>query len=71
MVASRTFVQKVPGSRQLGAKAEQEVEEAQEAQVTQEAQEAQEAQEEEEEEEEDEGRRKRNIIVVPKSKQKH
>ena len=67
MVASRTFVQKVPGSRQLGAKAEQEVEEAQ---VTQEAQEAQEAQEEEEEEEE-EGRRKRNIIVVPKSKQKH
>ena len=70
MVASRTFVQKVPGSRQLGAKAEQEVEEAQEAQVTQEAQEAQEAQEEEEEEE-DEGRRKRNIIVVPKSKQKH
>ena len=68
MVASRTFVQKVPGSRQLGAKAEQEVEEAQEAQVTQEAQEAQ---EEEEEEEEDEGRRKRNIIVVPKSKQKH
>ena len=68
MVASRTFVQKVPGSRQLGAKAEQEVEEAQEAQVTQEAQEAQEAQEEEEE---DEGRRKRNIIVVPKSKQKH
>ena len=67
MVASRTFVQKVPGSRQLGAKAEQEVEEAQEAQVTQEAQEAQ----EEEEEEEDEGRRMRNIIVVPKSKQKH
>ena len=67
MVASRTFVQKVPGSRQLGAKAEQEVEEAQEAQVTQEAQEAQ----EEEEEEEEEGRRKRNIIVVPKSKQKH